>query len=94
MGGYALGHIQHHPDAQAFQHLKQLAPVHGLPAAFHLAQKVLADADAAGGIVLADLLCLAAGADYRPILGASWMGICMASSHDREDFGCFGSKLQ
>ena len=69
MRRHALGHIHHDADAQAIQHPEQLAPMHGLPAALDLAQEVLADAYAAGGIVLANPLRLASGAYHRADAG-------------------------
>ncbi|MFB8828476.1 hypothetical protein ACE0DR_01915 [Azotobacter sp. CWF10] len=65
-----IGDIQDHPDTQPLQHLEQLAPLHGFPAALDLAHEGLADTDAAGGIVLANGLGLAAG----PHHGANIVG--------------------
>src|SRR5574343_1626912 len=64
VGGYAFGDVYRHVNAQPLQYLEQLAPLHRLAAALDLAQKIFANANAAGGIVLADFLCLAAGAHH------------------------------
>jgi hypothetical protein len=64
IGGDAIGHIHHDPDAQTFEDLKELSPLHGIAAALDLAEEVLADADAARRIILSDLLGPAAGTHH------------------------------
>ncbi|MDI6745886.1 MAG: hypothetical protein QMD17_01965 [Rhodocyclaceae bacterium] len=64
MGGHAIGHIHHDPDTRSLKNLKELPPLHGIAAALDLAKEVLADADAARGIILAELLGLAGGAHH------------------------------
>ncbi|AVR88923.1 hypothetical protein Tharo_2019 [Thauera aromatica K172] len=50
-------------NAQTFEHLEELAPLHGIAAALDLAQEILADTNAAGRIILANLLGFTGGAD-------------------------------
>lgn len=57
-----IGHIQRDTDAQSFEHQKELAALHGLAAAFDLAQTILADETILPAASSRRILCLAAGA--------------------------------
>ena len=64
MPGDLFGYIDDQANAQAFEDLKQLAPMYRIGAAFDLAEEVLTDAHAASSIILPDALGLATGAHY------------------------------
>jgi hypothetical protein len=62
-GLHVIGDIQDDADAQAFEDLEEFPPVNRAAAPFHLAEEILTDADTPGGIVLAQALGFAGGAD-------------------------------